>query len=49
MRKDKKNLLDIRAKDLDKLAVEYNKTKDLKIKKEWFKQVRSIPEYKVRT
>ena len=49
MRKDKRNLLDIKAKALDKLAVEYNKTKDLKIKKEWFKQVRSIPEYKVRT
>jgi|TARA_X000001036_G_C20381006_1_gene684586 hypothetical protein len=49
MRKDKRSLLDIRAKDLDKLAVEYNKTKDPKIKEEWFKLIRSlpVPEYMV--
>ena len=35
MKKDKRNLLDIRAKDLDKLAVEYNKTKDPSLREEW--------------
>ena len=42
MKKDKRNLLDIKAKDLDKLAVEYNKTKDPLIRKEWFRLVRSL-------
>ena len=42
MRKDKKNLLDIRAKDLDKLAVEYNKTKDPALREEWYRLVKSL-------
>ena len=45
MRKDKKNLLDIRAKDLDKLAVEYNKTKDPALREEWFRLVRSLDNF----
>ena len=36
------------TKKLDELAREYNRTKDTKIKEEWFKLVRSLPapEYK---
>ena len=36
------------TKKLDELAREYNRTKDPKIKEEWFKLVRSLPapEYK---
>ena len=45
MRKDKKNLLDIRAKDLDKLAVEYNKTKDPALREEWYRLVRSLDNF----
>ena len=41
MRKDKKNLLDIRVKDLDKIAVEYNKTKYPSLQKKWYRLIRS--------
>ena len=45
MRKDKRNLLDIRAKALDKLAVEYNKTKDPALREEWYRLVRSLDNF----
>ena len=36
------------TKKLDELAREYNRTKDPKIKEEWFKLIKSLPapEYK---
>ena len=43
--KRQKNLLDIRAKDLDKLAVEYNKTKDPSLREEWYRLVRSLDNF----
>ena len=45
MKKDKRNLLDIKAKDLDKLAVEYNKTKDSALREEWYRLVRSLDNF----
>ncbi len=36
-------LLNHITKKADELAREYNRTKDLKIKEEWFKLIRSLP------